>query len=148
MNFHITLRDRFFDTTRYEYVEAASFDEAIDLAVELAGQYLPVDIEVSDGCGSSANFSINDDLEPVETKVLLLDHDRNTFVEVVVEAKTAHDAVAKALEDRLDAEVVAIDAGGETEWWMDASQTRLPQPWDFLKPRRHPSLRLVTGGAA
>ena len=148
MYFDITLRDRFFDTTRHEYVEAASFDEAMDLACDLAGLDLPVDIEVSDGCGSSAHFSINVDLEPVETRVLLLDRQRNTFVEVVVEARTAHDAVAKAIEERLDAEVIAIEAGGVTEWWMDASETELPRPWNFFKPSRRPALRLLAGGAA
>lgn len=148
MQFDIIIRNRFFDTVHFEYVEASDIDEAIDVAFGLADRGLAIDVDVSDGCGTSASFSINDDLEPVETKVLLLDRQRNTFVEVVVGARTAHDAVAKAVEDRLDAEVVAIDAGGETDWWMDASQTRLPQPWDFLKPRRHPSLRLVTGGAA
>lgn len=148
MQFDITIRNRFFDTERFEHVEVADIDEAIDVAFGLADRGLAVDVEISDGCGTSASFSINDELEPVETKVLLLDRHRDTFVEVLVHAKTAHDAVAKALEDRLDAEVVAIDAGEETEWWMDASQIRLPQPWDFLKPRRRPSLRLVTGGAA
>lgn len=148
MQFDITIRNRFFDTVHFEHVEASDIDEAIDVAFGLADRGLAIDVDVSDGCGTSASFSINDELEPVETKVLLFDRQRDTFVEVVVVARTAHDGVAKAVEGRLDAEVVAIDAGGETEWWMDASQTRLPQPWDFLKPRRHPSLRLVTGGAA
>lgn len=147
MKFDITARNCFFDAVRFEHVEAHGVDEAIDAAFGVANSGLAIDVEVSSGCGTSASFSINDELEPVETKVLLLDRQRDTFAEVLVNAKTSHDAVAKALEDRLDAEVVAIDAGGETEWWMDASQTRLLHPREFLKPCRHPSLRLVTGGA-
>jgi len=148
MQFDITIRDRFFDTVRAQQVEAADIDEAIDIALRLADCGLAVDVDVADGCGFSASFYINEELEPVETTVLLHDRQRDTFVEVVVKARTVHDAVVKATANRIDTEVVAIEAAGETEWWMDASQTHLPQPWDFLKPRRHPSLRLVTGGAA
>jgi len=147
MQFDITIRNRFFDTVRFEHVEAADIDEVTDVAFDLADRGLAIEIEISNGCGTSVNFSVNDELEPVETRVLLLDRRRDTFVEVLVYSKTAHDAVAKALERHVDAEVVAIEAGGETEWWMDASQTRLPQPWDLPKPHRHPAFRVVTGGA-
>jgi len=146
MQFKIVIHDRFFDTERQHHVEATDIDEAIEIAFDLVGHGLPVYVEVSDGYGTSASFSINEGLNPIETKVLILDRQRNTFVEVIVQAKTAHDAVAKAVENRLDSEVVAIDAGNETEWWIDASQTSLPQPWDLLKPRRRPTLQILSGG--
>ena len=146
MQFKIVIHDRFFDTERQHHVEATDIEEAIELAFDFVGHGIPVNVEVSDGYGARVSFSINEGLDPIETKVLMLDRQRNTFVEVIVHAKTAHDAVAKAVENRLDTEVVGIDAGNETEWWMDASQTRLPQPWDFLKPRRRPTLQILSGG--
>ena len=145
--FAVTLRDRFFDTVHTEYVEAVDFDHAVDQALELAAHGLPVDFDVDDNAGTWASITASEPTQAVEARVLLREPRHGLFIEVVVQATTADEAVATALEQREGSEVIAVEAAGQSIWWVDASKSALPQPWEFWKPTNRGQLRLIPGGA-
>ena len=145
--FAVTLRDRFFDTVHTEYVEATDFDDAVEQAFELAPHGLPYDFDVDGDDGSSASITATEELVAIETRVLLRETRHDFFVEVIVQATTADEAVASALKEREGSEVIAVEAAGQSMWWTDASKMELPQPWEFWKPSTRRQLRLIPGGA-
>lgn len=146
----ITITNKFFDSDVVEEVELPSMEAAVDFAVETTGSSFAVDIEVVDRRGGSASLSLDrlgGDL--VETDVLLRRTDSGEFVVVSTEADSARVAVESALALVPAADVVALEAGGITEWWQSPPPSwDLPTGWVYPRSAPRPALRVIDGGAA
>lgn len=146
----ITVTNKFFDTDIVEQVEFSSIDEAIEFAVEAAGSHFAFDIEVVDHRGGLASLSLDrlgGDL--VDTKVLLRHSDSGELIEFCTQSESSRFAVSAAIAAVPAADLVAIEAGGITEWWDSPAPTwNLPSGWRHSGPEPRRAFRLIKGGTA